>query len=85
MAQMYDFLVDFFEEPEEGTQARARVDALLAWWNQYVLLYIIYIRLTLDHRQIFPTHASSAATNNVTVASRSVLLAQRAAMELDDD
>ncbi|KAJ7700983.1 hypothetical protein B0H16DRAFT_1748858 [Mycena metata] len=68
LPQMYDFLVDFFEEPEEGTQARERVDALLAWWNH----------------QIFPTHVSSAATNQVTAASRSVLLAQRAAMEDED-
>ncbi|KAJ7694952.1 hypothetical protein B0H16DRAFT_1485484 [Mycena metata] len=68
LPQMYDFLVDSFEEPEEGTQARARVEVLLAWWNQ----------------QVFPTHASSAATNKVTAASRAVLLAQRAAMEIDD-
>ncbi|KAJ7137263.1 hypothetical protein C8R46DRAFT_1361864 [Mycena filopes] len=65
LRQMYDFLVDFFEEPEEGTQARERMDALLAWWNE----------------QVFPTHASSAATNKMAVSSRSALLAQRAAME----
>ncbi|KAJ7185364.1 hypothetical protein C8R46DRAFT_1342648 [Mycena filopes] len=66
LPQMYDFLVDFFEEPEEGTQARERMDQLLAWWNE----------------QIFPTHASAAATNKMAVSSRSALLAQRAAMEI---
>ncbi|KAJ7141982.1 hypothetical protein C8R46DRAFT_1200519 [Mycena filopes] len=66
LPQMYDFLVDFFEEPEDGTQARERMNALLKWWNE----------------QIFPVHASSAATNKMSVSSRSALFAQRAAMEL---
>ncbi|KAK7028590.1 hypothetical protein R3P38DRAFT_2937333 [Favolaschia claudopus] len=65
LPQMYDFLVDYFEAPEAGTQARARVDALLAWWNQ----------------QIYPTHSASAATNKTASASRAALRRQRAALE----
>ncbi|KAJ6602965.1 hypothetical protein B0H10DRAFT_2440659 [Mycena sp. CBHHK59/15] len=37
LAQMYDFIVDYFEGPEEGTLARERIDALLAWRNKYVV------------------------------------------------
>ncbi|KAF7363033.1 hypothetical protein MVEN_00655100 [Mycena venus] len=65
LAQMYDFIVDFFEEPKEGTRARERADELLAWWN----------------KEIFSAHSSSAATNKTTSASRAALMAQRAAME----
>ncbi|KAJ6628062.1 hypothetical protein B0H10DRAFT_1940619 [Mycena sp. CBHHK59/15] len=65
LAQMYDFIVDYFEGPEEGTLARERIDALLAWWN----------------KQIYPAHASSTATNKTSVASRAALREQRAAME----
>ncbi|KAF7362263.1 hypothetical protein MVEN_00572700 [Mycena venus] len=53
LPQMYDFFVDYFEGPAEGTQARERIDELLAWWNM----------------QIFPAHASSAATNKTAAAS----------------
>ncbi|KAF7366086.1 hypothetical protein MVEN_00484900 [Mycena venus] len=66
LPQMYDFFVDYFEGPAEGTQARERADELLAWWNM----------------QIFPAHASSAATNKTAAASRTALREQRAAMEL---
>ncbi|KAJ7441992.1 hypothetical protein FB451DRAFT_1414350 [Mycena latifolia] len=64
--QMYDFIVDFFEAPKPETQARERADALLTWWNT----------------QVFPMHASSAATHRTSVDSRAQLHAQRAAMEL---
>ncbi|KAJ6599566.1 hypothetical protein B0H10DRAFT_1959014 [Mycena sp. CBHHK59/15] len=63
--QMYNFIVDFFEGPRLGTQARQRADDLLAWWN----------------RMIFPVHASSAATNRTALTSINKLCAQRAAME----
>ncbi|KAJ7144434.1 hypothetical protein C8R44DRAFT_144387 [Mycena epipterygia] len=69
LPQMYDFIVDFFEAPKAGTNARARADALLAWWN----------------KQIFPNHASSAATHPTTISSRAELRAQRAAMEDDEE
>jgi hypothetical protein len=36
---MYDFIVDFFEEPALGSEAREGADALLSWWNQYVASY----------------------------------------------
>ncbi|KAJ7053711.1 hypothetical protein C8F01DRAFT_1165928 [Mycena amicta] len=62
---LYDFIVDFFEEAAEGTEARKRVDALLAWWNQ----------------KIFKTHAASANTYAPSVSSRAALRAQRAARE----
>ncbi|KAJ6576089.1 hypothetical protein DFH09DRAFT_1361694 [Mycena vulgaris] len=64
--QMYDFIVDFFEAPAAGTAARKRADDLLTWW----------------HKQIFPAHAASAATHQTSIASRSQLRAQRAALEL---
>ncbi|KAJ6540164.1 hypothetical protein DFH09DRAFT_1368566 [Mycena vulgaris] len=64
--QMYDFIVDFFEAPKAGTGARKRADDLLTWWN----------------KKIFPTHASSAATHQTSIASRSKLREQRAAMEM---
>ncbi|KAJ7451306.1 hypothetical protein FB451DRAFT_1566214 [Mycena latifolia] len=67
LPQMYDFIVDFFDTPAPGTAAKARVDALLAWWN----------------KQIFPTHAASAAVHRTAVDSRSQLRAQRAAMEAE--
>ncbi|KAJ7270461.1 hypothetical protein C8J57DRAFT_1468495 [Mycena rebaudengoi] len=63
LPQLYDFIVDFFEAPGPGTDARARADDLLKWWNQ----------------QIFPTHASSAASHRTAVASRAALRQQRAA------
>ncbi|KAJ7481276.1 hypothetical protein B0H11DRAFT_2232765 [Mycena galericulata] len=66
MVQLYDFIVDFFEGPKPGSAAKARADALLAWWN----------------KKIFPSHAASAATHQTTVNSRAMLKAQRRAMEL---
>ncbi|KAF7308995.1 Alpha beta-hydrolase [Mycena kentingensis (nom. inval.)] len=65
LPQMYDFLVDFFEEPLPGTEARKRADALLAWWN----------------KKLFKTHASSANSYAPSVSSRAALRAQRAALE----
>ncbi|KAJ7865161.1 hypothetical protein B0H14DRAFT_3443125 [Mycena olivaceomarginata] len=65
LPQMYNFIVDFFESPREGTQARKRVNKLLAWWN----------------KKIFPNHASSATINSSAVASYDKLKAQRAAKE----
>ncbi|KAJ6544747.1 hypothetical protein B0H10DRAFT_2082222 [Mycena sp. CBHHK59/15] len=67
MVQLYDFIVDFFEGPKPGSAAKARADALLAWWN----------------KKIFPSHAASAATHQTTVNSRAMLKAQRRAMELE--
>ncbi|KAJ6607299.1 hypothetical protein B0H10DRAFT_2439647 [Mycena sp. CBHHK59/15] len=67
MVQLYDFIVDFFEGPKPGSVAKARADALLAWWN----------------KKIFPSHAASAATHQTTVNSRAMLKAQRRAMELE--
>ncbi|KAJ7894120.1 hypothetical protein B0H13DRAFT_1719353 [Mycena leptocephala] len=61
LPQMYDFIVDFFEEPAVGSEAREGADALLSWWNQ----------------QIFPAHASSAATHKTSIASRAALRAER--------
>ncbi|KAJ7115736.1 hypothetical protein C8R44DRAFT_880154 [Mycena epipterygia] len=69
LPQMYEFIVDFFEAPKVGTNARARADALLTWWN----------------KQIFPNHASSAATHPTTISSRAQLRAQRAAMEDEEE
>ncbi|KAJ7808176.1 hypothetical protein B0H14DRAFT_2609093 [Mycena olivaceomarginata] len=66
LPQMYDFFVDYFEGPVEGMQAREHIDELLAWWNM----------------QIFPAHASSAATNKTAAALRAALREQRATMEL---
>ncbi|KAJ6474695.1 hypothetical protein C8R47DRAFT_1199446 [Mycena vitilis] len=63
--QLYDFIVDFLESPAEDSQAKERVDALLAWWNQ----------------QVFPSHGASADTNKVCVASRDALWEERAALE----
>ncbi|KAJ7292047.1 hypothetical protein C8J57DRAFT_222648 [Mycena rebaudengoi] len=63
LPQLYDFIVDFFEAPAPGTDARACADDLLKWWNQ----------------QIFPTHASSAASHRTAVASRAALRQQRRA------
>ncbi|KAJ7753951.1 hypothetical protein DFH07DRAFT_915367 [Mycena maculata] len=63
--QLYDFIVDFFESPAEGTQARERANALLSWWN----------------KQIFPAHAASADTNKASVSSRAALWEERAEME----
>ncbi|KAF7364203.1 hypothetical protein MSAN_01079600 [Mycena sanguinolenta] len=54
---LYNFIVDYFEGPREGTSARRKVDKLLAWWN----------------KQIFPTHASSAASAETTVNSMAAL------------
>ncbi|KAJ7062846.1 hypothetical protein C8F01DRAFT_1281985 [Mycena amicta] len=65
LPQFYDFIVDFFEEPAAGSEARKRVDTLLSWWNQ----------------KIFKMHASSANTYKPTVNSRAALRAQRAAQE----
>ncbi|KAJ6616289.1 hypothetical protein B0H10DRAFT_2038174 [Mycena sp. CBHHK59/15] len=63
--QMYNFIVDFFESPKEGTEAKRRVDDLLAWWNQ----------------KIFPNHASAVTTHASSVSSYEKLRAQRAAKE----
>ncbi|KAJ7907996.1 hypothetical protein B0H13DRAFT_2331857 [Mycena leptocephala] len=57
---MYNFIVDYFEAPREGTPRREQADKLLAWWNQ----------------QIFPTHASSASTHRTAVNSMAKLRAQ---------
>ncbi|KAJ7722995.1 hypothetical protein DFH07DRAFT_1006145 [Mycena maculata] len=67
MVQLYDFIVDFFEGPKPGSVAKARTDALLAWWN----------------KKIFPSHAASAATHQTTVNSRAMLKAQHRAMEAE--
>jgi hypothetical protein len=32
LADMYDFIVDYFESPETAVERR-RVQALLKWWN----------------------------------------------------
>ncbi|KAJ6552175.1 hypothetical protein B0H10DRAFT_1262269 [Mycena sp. CBHHK59/15] len=61
--QMYNFIVDYFEAPCEGTPHKAHVDALLEWWN----------------KQIFPTHTSSARTHHTAVTSMAKLRAQRRA------
>jgi hypothetical protein len=45
--QLYNFIVDFFEEPAEGSQAREQADALLSWWNQCVTSEIICISSSL--------------------------------------
>jgi hypothetical protein len=47
LQQLYDFIVDFFEEPAEGSQAREQADALLSWWNQCVTSEIICISSSL--------------------------------------
>ncbi|KAJ7056290.1 hypothetical protein C8F01DRAFT_1087154 [Mycena amicta] len=39
LPQFYDFIVDFFEEPAAGSEARKRVDTLLSWWNQSILIH----------------------------------------------
>ncbi|KAJ7197109.1 hypothetical protein C8J57DRAFT_1546237 [Mycena rebaudengoi] len=51
--QMYNFIVDYFESPREGTPYRAHVDKFLSWCNQ----------------QIFTAHASSASTASTSVNS----------------
>ncbi|KAF8205504.1 hypothetical protein K438DRAFT_1931868 [Mycena galopus ATCC 62051] len=66
---LYDFIVDFFEGPAEGTRARRRADELLSWWN----------------KKIFPAHSSASATHHSSVDSRARLRKQRAAMEDDSD
>ncbi|KAF8143600.1 hypothetical protein K438DRAFT_1993738 [Mycena galopus ATCC 62051] len=65
LPQLYNFIVDFFEGPQEGTEAKKRVNKLLAWWN----------------KQIFPNHASSTIVNRSAVSSYDKLKAQRAAKE----
>ncbi|KAF7329642.1 Alpha beta-hydrolase [Mycena kentingensis (nom. inval.)] len=65
LPQMYDFIVDYFEEPAEGTEARKRADELLSWWN----------------RKLFKNHTSSSRTYNPSVNSRTALRAQRRARE----
>jgi hypothetical protein len=37
LPQMYNFIVDFFDEPEAGTAARKRADELLDWWSECVI------------------------------------------------
>jgi hypothetical protein len=34
---MYNFIVDYFEAPREGTPHREQVNKLLAWWNQCIV------------------------------------------------
>ncbi|KAJ6587911.1 hypothetical protein B0H19DRAFT_1247641 [Mycena capillaripes] len=63
--QMYNFIVDYFESPREGTPDRAHVDKLLAWWNHW------------RDGQIFPAHASSASTASTSVSSMSKLRTRR--------
>jgi hypothetical protein len=53
---MYNFIVDFFKSPREGTQARKRVNKLLAWWNKYVTLHFTNCVGRLFIRKIFPNH-----------------------------
>ncbi|KAF7295406.1 Alpha beta-hydrolase [Mycena indigotica] len=65
LPQMYDFLVDYFEEPAPNSAARKRVDDLLQWWNT----------------RLFKTHAASASTYRPSRNSRAALRAQRAALE----
>ncbi|KAJ6582262.1 hypothetical protein B0H19DRAFT_1252372 [Mycena capillaripes] len=68
LQQLYDFIVDFFEGPAEGSAAKRRVDELLSWWNQ----------------QIFPNHSSSADTSKAAVASRAALWSQMADEEEEE-
>ncbi|KAF7365796.1 hypothetical protein MVEN_00453600 [Mycena venus] len=65
--QMYNFIVDYFEGPREGTPQREHADRLLAWWNQ----------------QIFPAHASSASTSRTVVNSMVKLREQAQRAELE--
>ncbi|KAJ7241197.1 hypothetical protein B0H12DRAFT_1221564 [Mycena haematopus] len=58
--QMYNFIVDYFEGPREGTPQREHADQLIAWWN----------------KQIFPAHASSVSTSRAVVNSTAKLRAQ---------
>ncbi|KAF8146031.1 hypothetical protein K438DRAFT_1991200 [Mycena galopus ATCC 62051] len=59
--QMYNFIVDYFEAPREGTPQKEHVDKLLAWWNH----------------QVFPAHASSASTSRASVNSFAKLRSQQ--------
>ncbi|KAJ7714731.1 hypothetical protein B0H16DRAFT_1617844 [Mycena metata] len=61
--QMYNFIVNYFEAPREGTPQQEHVDKLLSWWN----------------KQIFPTHAASASSSRTAVSSMAKLRAQHAA------
>ncbi|KAJ6607099.1 hypothetical protein B0H10DRAFT_2195081 [Mycena sp. CBHHK59/15] len=79
--QMYNFIVDFFESPKEGTEAKRRVDDLLAWWNQYVVVLSIIYYHSHFSRKIFPNHASAVTTHASSVSSYEKLRAQRAAKE----
>ncbi|KAJ7028906.1 hypothetical protein C8F04DRAFT_1289336 [Mycena alexandri] len=58
--QMYNFIVDYFEAPREGTPQREHADKLLNWWN----------------KQIFPNHAASASTSQTAISSMAKLRAQ---------
>jgi hypothetical protein len=75
---MYNFIVNYFEAPREGTPHRQHVDKLLAWWNQCVVhFYLLPLSNSWRDRQIFPTHASSASTARTSINSMAKLRAQR--------
>jgi hypothetical protein len=77
---MYNFIIDYFEAPREGTPQRELVDGLLAWWNQCVSrssFRCLYLTTVIVCRQIFPSHASSASTSRAAVNSMAKLRAQQ--------
>ncbi|KAF7305333.1 Alpha-type protein kinase domain-containing protein [Mycena chlorophos] len=72
MADMYNFLVDFFEDTVEGSRAAKRIEKLLAWWDE----------------KVFGSGGAAGKAHDTAMASADDLWAQRAAMEeeeSDDD
>ncbi|CAK5267104.1 unnamed protein product [Mycena citricolor] len=62
---MYTWAVDFFEGPKPGSQARARADRVLEWWN----------------KKVFPRHVSRIIAHPNGQSSSQRMRAQRAAKE----
>ncbi|KAG6818922.1 hypothetical protein H0H93_000271 [Arthromyces matolae] len=56
----YNFIIDFFEDVQ-GLEAKARVKALLVWWN----------------KQIFPTQAAVAKTSRASIKKLNAQRARR--------
>jgi len=74
----YNFIVDFFEEAS-GTQAKRRVEKLLAWWTKYMPLVFHRMEVLMNgYRQVFPHHV---ATTSNSRKSRTKLAFQHAARE----
>jgi hypothetical protein len=74
----YNFVIDFFEEAS-GTQAKCRVEKLLAWWTKYMPHIFHGMEALINGcRQVFPHHV---ATSSNSRKSRNKLALQRAARE----